>query len=127
MSNQAKLLPCPFCSAHAKQGLHSGAPVIWCQGENCEAMMGGEEYSGTEEQLVASWNARPISQASTALLTDAQLDALGDYIYAELGSPSDWCGFDYAGARACIEKANPPIKCCQCGACPGGCVAESKP
>jgi len=38
-------------------------------------------------------------------LTDAQLDTLSNYIYAELGSPSDWCGFDYDGARACLDKA----------------------
>lgn len=65
MSDQLKLLPCPFCGGPAEHSTYSGAPVIWCKafGE-CQGMMGGEEYDGTAEQLAASWNTRPALDTS---------------------------------------------------------------
>jgi hypothetical protein len=53
-----ELAPCPFCGSEAFDSIYSGAPVIWCRGDDCEASMGGEEYVGTLENLVECWNKR---------------------------------------------------------------------
>jgi hypothetical protein len=37
--------------------------------------------------------------------TDAQLEALAEFIFQEQGSPSTWSGFDFNGARAAMRAA----------------------
>jgi hypothetical protein len=60
MSSEIELLPCPFCGSQAKLTIYSGSPAIFCDRikDGCEALMGGEEYEGTENYLVACWNKR---------------------------------------------------------------------
>ncbi|KVD71799.1 hypothetical protein WI89_00835 [Burkholderia ubonensis] len=41
-------------------------------------------------------------ESASPALTDRQLNALAEFIFHELGSPSDWCGFDFDGARRAI-------------------------
>jgi hypothetical protein len=41
-----------------------------------------------------------------AALTDEQLKALSEFIFHNMGSPSDWTGFDFNGARRAILAAN---------------------
>jgi hypothetical protein len=60
MSGKIELLPCPFCGSQAKLTIYSGSPAVFCDRikDGCEALMGGEEYEGTENYLVACWNKR---------------------------------------------------------------------
>lgn len=55
---KVELKPCPFCGGRAETSSYSGNPVLWCKTDGCEALMGGEEYCGTEDELVSSWNRR---------------------------------------------------------------------
>lgn len=51
------LLACPFCgNPDIWIGIYSGAACIACR--KCEALMGGEEYMGSEEALITAWNRR---------------------------------------------------------------------
>jgi hypothetical protein len=43
-------------------------------------------------------------------ISDAQLERLGQYVYEELGSPSDWCGFGHDGARKALGAVRPPLE-----------------
>ena len=54
-----ELLPCPHCGSSVRLTTYSGAPAIFCDNSQCEAIMGGEEYMGTAEQLIENWNRRP--------------------------------------------------------------------
>ncbi|ATF86898.1 Lar family restriction alleviation protein [Burkholderia gladioli] len=56
---RAHLLPCPFCGcADVILTFYSGAPAIFCTNDDCEALMGGEEYSGDKARLIKCWNRR---------------------------------------------------------------------
>ncbi|HIC7213948.1 hypothetical protein [Burkholderia stabilis] len=45
-------------------------------------------------------------ESASPVLTDRQLTALAEFIFHELGSPSDWCGFDFDGARRAIADVS---------------------
>ncbi|MFD1558297.1 hypothetical protein ACFSHT_22150 [Paraburkholderia silviterrae] len=46
------------------------------------------------------------SAVPQAGLTDEQMEALSDFIFRDMGSPSDWTGFDLDGARRALLAAH---------------------
>lgn len=77
------LKPCPFCGGRAEMSRYSGNPVLWCETDGCFAMMGGEEYYGTEDELVSSWNRRTALASGSG--DHAELAKL-----AEAATPGPW-------------------------------------
>jgi hypothetical protein len=62
------------------------------------------EYAVAEQALKIMGKAPAVLEIS-----DAQLERLGQYVYEELGSPSEWCGFDHDGARKALGAVRPPM------------------
>lgn len=58
MMNDKYIAPCPHCGSSAREARYSGAPVIWCNNEKCFGGMGGEEFEGIADDLLACWNSR---------------------------------------------------------------------
>lgn len=71
------LLPCPHCGSSARITTYSGAPAIFCGNGQCEAIMGGEEYMGTSEHLIESWNRRAPADAQLKIGSGVTVENIG--------------------------------------------------
>jgi hypothetical protein len=58
------------------------------------------------DEIAAGASQEHADAGKDAALTDEQLKALSEFIFRNMGSPSDWTGFDFNGARRAILAAN---------------------
>lgn len=74
-----------------------------------------------------------VGAEGSSFITDDMLNAASDFIFADMGSPSDWAGFDKDGLRSAMVAAAPALvpltdvihQCSRCGhdrkkGCPEG-------
>lgn len=109
------LLPCPHCGSSARLTTYSGAPAIFCGNGQCEAIMGGEEYMGTGEHLIESWNQRAPAAAQHQGEPVAELQVA----FFEHGSMAriNWftpSAFEPGATKLYAEQPAPVIRCSFC-------------
>ena len=60
MSDEAKLLPCPFCGGPAQENEAMGECWVGCANDEC---CGGQAMQARRERATANWNTRADSAA----------------------------------------------------------------
>jgi Lar family restriction alleviation protein len=116
---EKQLKPCPFCGSSPKREketlderfAYADRVTFRCTGCGVSISAVGDtskpgyaDNRTVEARALEAWNRRAAPQAG-AELTDAQMEALSEFIFQDMGMPSDWTGFDFDGARRAILAA----------------------
>ena len=96
MSDEAKLLPCPFCGGPAQENEAMGECWVGCANDEC---CGGQAMQARRERAIANWNTRADSAAKAQGAAEERARALAaiDAEAAYQRSLANEDNNDYAG------------------------------